>query len=57
MSSRFSFSDDSMILMFSCFAQDPGEAIYKPDCIDCVFAVNNASTHAKVSARGAKLPR
>jgi hypothetical protein len=40
-----------LVLMFSCFAEDLGKAIYKPIESTALFAVNQASSRARSSER------
>ena len=48
MSARFY----QLVLMFSRFAEDLGEAIYKPIESTALFAVNQASTPARIAVAG-----
>ena len=52
MSARFY----QLVLMFSRFAEDLGEAIYKPIESTALFAVNQASTRARISSAGCEAP-
>jgi hypothetical protein len=42
--------------MFSCFAEDLGAAIYKQIESTALFAVNQASTRARISSSGCDAP-